>query len=287
MTQGRITERGFVDSADGTRLFYERDLHPEPKAVVFIVHGFLEHCGRYAEVADRLVKLGLSVVRFDYRGHGQSGGKRGHCMSFDEYLADLRAVIEGMASDLDPTLPRLVICHSYGGLITLHALAQGLGDFQAAVFSSPFFGFAIKVPKIKTMAGKMLSGVVPGLSLPAGLPPETVSSNPEIVSRYGEDPLVGTHATARWLTETLAAHDRTHDLAAQIKVPVLMQQGGTDKVASAEATESVFKALGNPDAATYQRFEPLYHEIWNEVQRDEPLSKMEAWLLDHLPEAKG
>lgn len=286
MTQGRITERGFVNATDGTRLFYERDLHPEARAVVFIIHGWLEHCGRYAEVTERLIRKGFSVIRYDGRGHGQSGGRRGHIMRFDEVLGDLRAIIDAVSPTLDASLPRMAVCHSYGGLITLHALAHGIGDFSAAVFSSPFFGFAFTPPAIKAMAGKLLSNLVPTLSMPAGLPPEDVSRNPEIVTRYGEDPLVGTKVSARWFTETVSAHERCPGLAAKISVPVLMQQGGGDKVASPQTAKAIFDALGSADK-TYEEFDGLYHEIWNEVERDDPLTKMEDWLLAHLPTREG
>lgn len=282
MTDKRITERGYVDAKDGTRLLYIRDLHPQAKALVIIVHGFLEHCGRYDEIAERLVKKGLSVIRFDYRGHGQSGGRRGHCDTFEDFMGDLEAVIGATTTDLPEDLPRFAVCHSYGGLITLHALARGLGGFQGAVFSSPFFGFALKVPAIKAGAGKLLSGLVPTLSMPAGLPPESVCRNPEVVARYAEDPLVGTKVTARWFTETLAAHERISTLAKQVSVPVLIQHGADDKVASPAASKAAFEQLGSADRA-YRSFEGLYHEIWFEVERDAPLSEMEAWLLDHLP----
>jgi lysophospholipase len=48
----------------------------KPKAIVIIVHGLCEHCGRYDYVVSKLNSPGYSVYRFDNRGHGKSEGER-------------------------------------------------------------------------------------------------------------------------------------------------------------------------------------------------------------------
>lgn len=39
-----------------------------PKAVLFLAHGFAEHCGRYEHVVNELLKLGLAVHALDHQG---------------------------------------------------------------------------------------------------------------------------------------------------------------------------------------------------------------------------
>ena len=67
----------YIANRDGTKLFLQVDSPEDPRAVVVIVHGLCEHCGRYDHLADRLNWEGFSVYRFDHRGHGRSGGNTG------------------------------------------------------------------------------------------------------------------------------------------------------------------------------------------------------------------
>src|SRR5215470_12268182 len=63
----------------------------KPKGIVVVTHGYAEHCGRYHEVANVIVRAGWAALSYDVRGHGQSPGKRGFIARFDTYLEDLAA----------------------------------------------------------------------------------------------------------------------------------------------------------------------------------------------------
>ena len=83
-------DEGFFSARDGLRLF-RHGAQPvgTPVADVAVLHGYAEHLGRHEEVTRALCGAGYAVHLFDCRGHGQSGGKRAHVDSFDEYLQDL------------------------------------------------------------------------------------------------------------------------------------------------------------------------------------------------------
>ena len=65
-----------LETRDHIKLYLQVDSVENPKAVVIIVHGLCEHCGRYDYVTERLNAAGYSVYRFDHRGHGRSEGKK-------------------------------------------------------------------------------------------------------------------------------------------------------------------------------------------------------------------
>src|SRR5258708_26482380 len=84
-------DEGFFNAKDNLRLFWESDLPDQPKAHLGIVHGYADHSGRYRKFIDALVADGFAVHAFDYRGHGQAGGRRGYCGKFSEFIDDLYA----------------------------------------------------------------------------------------------------------------------------------------------------------------------------------------------------
>ena len=70
---------GTLQAKDDLELF-TRTWTPEsdPTRGMLIVHGLAEHSGRWGHVARFFVEQGYAVTAFDLRGHGQSGGTRGH-----------------------------------------------------------------------------------------------------------------------------------------------------------------------------------------------------------------
>ncbi|MCA9546134.1 MAG: alpha/beta hydrolase, partial [Myxococcales bacterium] len=137
-------------------------------------------------------------------------------------------------------------------------------------------------PAWKTVLGRGLSRLVPALALPTDIDPAIVSHDPAVVEAYGTDPLVGHVASARWLTETTRAQADVKAAAARIKLPVLLQQAGDDRLASPEAAKAVFDTLGSADK-TFTPYPGLFHEIWFEQDRGPVLDALGAWLDAHLP----
>ena len=103
-----------------------------------------------------------------------------------------------------------------------------------------------------------------------------------MIDAYAEDPLIHSVASARWFTETLKAHAGCPEIAEALRVPVLFQVAGDDKMVSADATRAVFERTGSADK-TWRVYDELYHEIWFEEARKPVLDMLTAWLADHLP----
>ena len=69
-----------LTASDGLQLYCQGWEPPESqaRAAICLVHGLGEHSGRYAHVADFFTQAGYAVIAADLRGHGKSGGQRGH-----------------------------------------------------------------------------------------------------------------------------------------------------------------------------------------------------------------
>jgi acylglycerol lipase len=67
---------------DGLNLAARNWAIEKPKAVIAIVHGLGEHCGRYEHWAGYFNQAGYACMAFDLRGHGKSEGNRGYTPSF-------------------------------------------------------------------------------------------------------------------------------------------------------------------------------------------------------------
>src|SRR5437667_236067 len=85
-----LTAEGTFAGVGGVPIHWERSAPAAgaPRGVVLLAHGYAEHVGRYRDFIVHLAARGLAVAAVDHRGHGRSGGPRGHCRDFAEFVAD-------------------------------------------------------------------------------------------------------------------------------------------------------------------------------------------------------
>lgn len=86
------------EDKDGTTFFIQGwEPDREPKALIALVHGLGEHTTRYAHVGKAMTDAGFVMAGFDLRGHGKSGGPRGHASSLNAYMQDICEFFQLMA----------------------------------------------------------------------------------------------------------------------------------------------------------------------------------------------
>ena len=131
---------GTFAGAGGVQIYYQRAAPAggSPRGVVLIAHGYAEHLGRYRELVAHLTGRGFAAAAVDHRGHGRSGGPRGHCRTFAEFVADLRTLAD-MAERWWPGVPRVLFGHSMGGLIAFLYLLCHPDTVRAGALSAPAF----------------------------------------------------------------------------------------------------------------------------------------------------
>ncbi|MCB9763096.1 MAG: lysophospholipase [Alphaproteobacteria bacterium] len=270
-------EHSTLSSADGTKLAIRRwEPADTPRAPILLVHGLAEHLGRYVHVAEAFTTAGYDVTGLELRGHGHSGGKRGHVNRWSDYSDDVRAAAASIGE------PFFLVAHSMGGLVSLATLCEPMNPLcRGLVISNPLLGVAVQAPKIKELGGRLLSRILPSLSMTNEIPTEHLSRDPEVVRRYEEDPLVYSTITPRWYTEMLKAQEAVFAHASAYRLPVLLLVGEADKLCSPEASLRFFDQLGAPDK-TLKRYPGYYHELFNEPEKAEILAEVVAWLDQHL-----
>ncbi len=257
-----------LKTGDGTRLFAQRWAPSGTiRAELVLVHGFAEHCGRYWKLADELNRRGMAVSAVDLRGHGRSSGTRGFVQHFDEYGADVEALLE-MVREQGVEAPRFLLGHSMGGLVAARFLqTHSRHGFEAALFSGPFFGFGTPVPLLKDLAARILARVAPTFSLPTEIAAESLSHDPDEMARYESDPLVLGRATSGWYIQACKAQQAVFQQAGRIELPLLVLLGGEDIVVSRPDVERFVVEVGSEDKSLVI-FPELRHEIFNEREPD-------------------
>jgi alpha-beta hydrolase superfamily lysophospholipase len=247
----------------------------ETRAAVLLSHGYAEHAGRYDRVIDAWTKSGLLVATYDLRGHGRSEGRRGHVDSFSEYVDDVNAVLGELEQhDRWPAGKKPVLFgHSLGGLISASVAAEAPARFAGLAMTSPFFGLALPVAKVKVWAGRVVSRILPTLSQPSGLKGSELTHDADLAAHYHEDPHHFSHVTARWFAETKDAQTGLFTRAPRLTLPMFCLAAGDDRVASTPATRRLFALAASADKELIV-LQGLYHEVLNELDRDQHIATL-------------
>lgn len=269
-------ETGEFSGVRGVNIFYQTWIPEAPKAVLVVAHGGAEHSGRYEHLAKRFSGKGYAVYALDHRGLGRSGGVRGDVEKFEYYLDDLETFAK-RAAGRHPGLKTFLVGHSIGGLLVLGACARNPKVANGVVASSPCLDLSMKVPPVKAALGRLLARIAPTLALDNGIPSEGVSRDPAVVEAYKRDPLRYGKVTARFFVELVRGMEMVRGMAGQLEMPCLIMQAGDDKLVSKDATIRFFEAIRFPDKE-FKLWEGLYHELFNEPEKEEVFKLVEGWL---------
>ena len=159
---GRRTD-ATVAGEGGVPLFCSRFDAEKPRGTVLIVHGFTENAEKYDELIHSLLRSGYSVVAYDQRGHGRSWRDPAisdisltHVDRFGEYVADLKAVCDGVLAAMPK--PWLLFAHSMGGAVSSLFMEQYPGVFAKAALCAPMI--APNLGGLPPAAVKLLCGTL-------------------------------------------------------------------------------------------------------------------------------
>jgi len=275
------TEDGEVRDPHGPRLF-TRLYRPETavRGDVVVLHGYDDHSGRYAQATTDLAEAGYRVRTFDFRGHGRSGGLRGYCRRWEEYLDDLAAV---MAARPDAELaPPFLVAQSHGALVAAHWAVRHPESVAGLALLSPYLRLVMPVPRLKLAMAGTLSRVAPALPLKSEIRVEMLTRDTDYQRETRADRLIRRVATPRWFCTSSAAQADLLRRAPEIMVPTLILHGSEDPIADPGAAREFHDRLGSPDK-TLRFYDGMRHETLRETGREEVLAELIRWLDARRP----
>ncbi|WP_340201966.1 alpha/beta hydrolase [Ascidiimonas sp. W6] len=247
--------------------------------LIILVHGMGEHAGRYADfVVPSLVKNGAAVIDFDQVGHGKSGGKRGHCSSYEVLLESLHLVIQ-KGKELYKEKPVFVYGQSMGGNVSLNYTLRKTPELSGVIASSPFLRLAFQPPAWKMTLGKLLLKILPAVTLPMDLDTNALSKDPKEVKKYEQDPLVHNKISPNFSFPIIEAGEWAIQNSQKLLVPALVMHGTADRIIDHKGSIAFAK---NNDLVSLKLFEGGFHELHNDLEKEEVLLFVTDWVNHQL-----
>ena len=247
-----------------------------PKAILLIVHGIAEHSGRYMNLVNYFVPKGYAVYSFDLRGHGKSDGKRSYIERFSYYIDDLQTFFNLVRTE-NPNTKIFMVGHSMGSTISIDYALEHQSELQGLIISGTTLKLGSSISKTAILMAKILSVLMPKMGVSA-LDPGGISRDPVVVAAYVNDPLnyMG-KLSARFGVELLKTMEMLQSGLSEINLPILIMQGSQDRISDPASSKLLFDGVSSKDK-TMKIYEGFYHEIFNDPERQQVFSNMEAWI---------
>ena len=264
--------------------FYMQGWEPEgkPRAIVCLIHGLGEHTGRYAHVGKALNDAGYALFGFDLRGHGQTGGARGHFPSLDIVMQDVHQFVEFQRQN-NPGLPIFLYGYGLGGLLTLTYAIHHPDGLKGVIIGGVGLRSPILEQKVKVFLVKFLGSFFPGITIPTGLDAKTISRDPDVVQAYLADPLVQYKTSLGLAKASFTAIDICFARAKEFKPPLLIMHGTSDVRTYSSGSEEFARLASDTNKdVTLKLWNGLYHEMHNEPEQAEVFKVMIDWLDKRL-----
>jgi alpha-beta hydrolase superfamily lysophospholipase len=260
------SEKVYYESKDGTKLCAEwQDAVGSARGVVVLAHGITatkEEDGVFTALAEALAHHGFHSLRFDFRGHGESGGAQEDITIMGE-RKDLAASVE-YARSRSPLL--LGIVAASFGAVSACCYAESSTDVSCLVLWNPVLDLR------KTF-------------LEPELPWAQQSFNPQgfvFLKQHGYLLLDGHFKIGQQLIEEMK-HQRPYECLSRLQIPVLTLHGDQDTYVSYD----VSCQYGKPNSRSQFVTVPGSEHGFGPIQdRDFVISRTVEWFLKNMPHSQ-
>jgi len=204
----------------------------EPALQVLFCGGFHSSMlgNKARDIANHCARRDVAFTRFDYRGHGESGGNA-DTLTLQDWLDDTLRVVDA----LEPSLPLIVIGSSMGAWIAVHVAAR----------------------RAERIAGMLLIAAAPDF-LQDTLEPMLDADSKHRLDRQGITRLPDTADPASgrpdWpVTKALIASGRALSILSgaipgKVRCPIRMLHGSADATAPWQRAATLLSRFGSEDA---------------------------------------
>lgn len=246
------------------------------RGTLLMVHGVCEHGGRYEALARAATARGWRVVIPDLRGHGVSQGVRVYARHIDEYLNDLRRLLEYLKLSGDE--PLVLVGHSFGGLLVARWLQREPTVANAAVLLCPYLRLRLKVDGFTWWAGRFLAWAWPRWKFRSRVRARDLTHDEAAREQRRRDSLISRTVTAGWFfAAQLAIQDVWREVS-RWQTPVAIYQAGADPVVEPEAAAEWFQKLPlTTDRKQLVLLPDHLHELLQEPDHDQTLASILDW----------
>lgn len=272
-----------LTSVNGLKLMTYRFHRDIPKALIFIFHGMFGESNEASHVAKMLYNDGYAVLSFDQEGHGKSEGKKGLIKSYSAMAHDSQKFIHKARKFYPDNTPVFLMGLSMGGTITAMIALSKPEIINGILLFAPALGVQPDFEPFLRKLVRCLNCCCGCLKLKK-FDGNLSTRNADYVKFFEINPYTYSgKMSVRTAVSSLDGLDAVQAQINDITVPVVLIQGGSDKIVSAEINQNFINNCKSRDAE-YWFYENMYHDVYHEPEFEEIMDKCIDWINARLPQ---
>ena len=236
-----------------------------------MLHGLFEHKDRHQINADWFNNLKIETTLIDLPGHGAEEVNKGDIESWEENDSAILEAFNGI-SNFDK---RILIGHSYGGLVATYSVLKKIVSPDYLILSAPLF--EDNYPKVIRSLSKPLASIAPKLRAPSPVSKRNLSTDSSVVEDYFNDPLVYRSLSFRFGYLITEAQKYVNANIDKLNIPTIVLHGKDDKIVPISGCRAISKL----DNVKFVEVNNSKHEILNQDTRPFVLSEIFEWLKEN------
>ncbi|WP_412473666.1 alpha/beta fold hydrolase [Halobacteriovorax sp. YZS-1-1] len=259
-----------IPMRDGVKIYTEVVEHGA-KYWLIASHGIGEHLGRHKYLQE-VFGFDVNVFQYDLRGHGRSGGEKAYIDPFDQFMEDLKDIIQYLKTNYKME-GYILYGHSMGALITCGFVQNYLGDdienLRAMIVNAPPVGVGGPlgkfVNKVKSGFFNKLANIKMSVPLGGLVDLNTLSHRNQVIEEFNNDPLNHKKLHTKLLLEMVASSKNVFSRRINDKVEKYISYGTGDTLISVPELEKYLKEVD--PSFTVRTIEGARHEQYQEIEK--------------------
>ncbi len=264
----------------------------EPKWRMVFLHDIGEHSNRYHDYFLNFLKYfskknapAFEIVSFDFKGHGKSGGTRGHLDSIDDLCLD---TIMALNEPGKGELPTIMMGLGLGCIVSLkiyhHYFSKLNSSIDALVLINPGLKLNWTIPSSIESIARGGSLLFSKLKLPFQLEGRLFAGESLVAEEFDCDPLVNHTMTLGSLFELQHNASVMRTSAYYLDIPVFIGISGQGRLYSKTITELFAKGIVHSHV---QHFPDAEHDLFHHFDCENFNHSVYNWLKKHKFLSKG
>jgi alpha-beta hydrolase superfamily lysophospholipase len=197
-------------------------------------------------------------------------------LKFDHFLDDVQQLLERTAAE-HPGKPLFLLGHSMGGEVATWLMIARRPKIDGLILSAPALLVGGKVFPVLRHLAAFFSLVTPRLRF-RRLGTRFMSRDPQVIADFKNDPLVyHDKFPVRTGAEILRVVKSIRRRMESVEVPLLIMHGTRDVVTDPNGSRELHARASSTDK-TLILYPGLYHEIFNEPERDRVVNDLVEWI---------
>ncbi|GKU91842.1 hypothetical protein SLEP1_g5656 [Rubroshorea leprosula] len=276
-------DEDFILNSRGLKLFACKwvPLKREPKALIFICHGYAMECSITMEsTALRLARAGFAVYGMDYEGHGKSAGLAGYVSSFDAVVDDCSEHYTNICEkEENKGKMRFLLGESMGGGVALLLHRKKPDFWDGAVLVAPMCRIADEMkphPLVISVLTKLCNYIPTWKLIPGQDIVDVAFKDPEVREKIRSNPYCYKgRLRLKTGNEILRVSNDLEKRLNEVSLPFMVLHGEDDKVTDKNVSQQLYNVASSTDK-TFK----LYPGMWHGLLYGEPLNNINIVFSD-------